>query len=80
MRNKYLGVVGCGDAAKEGMNMKQELPRFNLDEIPESERMQLVAIAYEAAKEYIQRPGIQAKYEQWLEKRKAKRADTKKDE
>lgn len=60
--------------------MKPEWPRFNLDEIPESGRMQLVAIAYEAAKEYMQQPGIQEKYEKWLEQREAKKSDTKKDE
>jgi len=74
--NKQLGVVGYGNVEKEEMNMKQELPRFNLNKIPESGRIQLVAIVYEAAKEYIQQPGVQEKFEQWREQREAKKSAT----
>lgn len=53
--------------------MQEDRIAFDLELIPESERMQLVAIAYEAAKEYMKQPGIQEKYEQWLKQRETKR-------
>ena len=49
---------------------------FDLESIPESKRMQLVAIANEAAKEYLQHPRIQEKYERWREQREVKRSAT----
>ena len=56
--------------------MQEDRIVFDLESIPESERMQLVAIAYEAAKEYLQQPGIQEKYERWREQRESKRSAT----
>lgn len=56
--------------------MQDNQIHIDLDSIPESVRMQLVAIAYEAAKEYIQQPGIQEKFERWREQREAKKSAT----
>lgn len=60
--------------------MQEDRIVFDLESIPESERMQLVTIVHEEAKKYFQQPGVQEKYEKWLEQREAKKADTKKDE
>lgn len=57
--------------------MREDQIIFDLESIPESERMQLVAIVYEKVKKYFQEPGVQEKYELWLEKREAKKAATK---
>lgn len=57
--------------------MRENRIVFDLESIPESERMQLVAIVYEEVKKYFQEPGVQEKYELWLEKREAKKAATK---
>lgn len=56
--------------------MQEDQIVFDLESIPESERMQLVAIAYEAAKEYMQQPGIQEKFELWREQQEAKKSAT----
>ncbi len=56
--------------------MQDNRIHIDLDSIPESARMQLVALAYEAAKEYIQQPGIQEKFERWREQQEAKKSAT----
>lgn len=56
--------------------MQEDRIVFDLESIPESKRMQLVAIAYEAAKEYIQQPDIQEKFELWREQREVKKSAT----
>lgn len=56
--------------------MQDNRIHIDLDSIPESVRMQLVAAAYEAAKEYIQQPGIQEKFERWWDQREAKKSTT----
>lgn len=61
---------------KGGVQMKEKRVSIDLDSIPESARMQLVATVYEAAKEYIQQPGIREKFERWREQRDAKKSAT----
>ena len=56
--------------------MQDNRIHIDLDSIPESVRMQLVSVAYEAAKEYIQQPGIREKFERWREQREAKKSAT----
>lgn len=53
--------------------MHKDRISVDLDSIPESVRMQLVAAVYEAAKEYIQQPGIREKFERWKEQRDTKK-------
>lgn len=62
---------------KGGVEMRENRIIFDLESIPESERMKLVSIVYEEVKKYFQEPGVQEKYELWLEKREAKKAATK---
>ena len=60
--------------------MQEDLINIELDSIPESVRMQLVAAVYEAAKEYIQQPGIREKFERWKEQRDTKKPATQEQE
>lgn len=60
--------------------MQEDRISINLDSIPESARMQLVATVYEAAKEYIQQPGVREKFERWREPREARKSATNEEE
>ena len=60
--------------------MQEDRISINLDSIPESARMQLVATVYEAAKEYIQQPGVREKFERWREQREARKSANNEEE
>ena len=50
--------------------MKEDRIAFDFESIPECKRLELVAIVYEEARKYIQKPGIREKFEQWQVQRK----------
>lgn len=77
-RNKsMLWVAGYWELiVMGGIQMQEDRISVDLDSIPESVRMQLVAAVCEAAKEYIQQPGIREKFERWREQRDAKKSAT----
>lgn len=59
------------------MATPKELPKFNLDEIPESSRQALLAIIHRAANEYIKQPGVAEKFEKWKAEREQRRLASK---
>lgn len=60
--------------------MQEDRISVDLDSIPESVKMQLVAAVCEAAKEYIQQPGIREKFERWREQWEDRKPATNEDE
>ena len=52
--------------------------RVNLDEIPDSVRMELLAVAYNSTVEFFKQPGTQEAFEEWQKKKKEASNATKK--